>query len=480
MNFKKNSVVLLIVAAMTFMATLDSSIVNVALPIMANELGVSISQISWIVASYSIIICATLLFFGRLGDIKGKSKIFQVGTVIFIVASLLCGISNSFYLLIICRFIQGIGASAYMANNHGIIAELFPPKSRGKALGILITAVAIGNMSGPSIGGIILSYWSWNTIFFINVPIGVFVFILGSRFLPNNAEKKECIDKTGAILQFAGTTLFFGSLFTAQQLGLQNPYILTTFLLSLIFIYLFINHEKKQMQPLLDIEIFKNAEFSSNLICALTAFVCIVASSILIPFYLQDTLKLYPIQAGFLMMLSPLILGIAAPIFGNLADKIEKEKVILCGLLLISIGFYLMSQLKESSSVIVCVVFVCIIALGQAIFQPANNALIMSSCTKSKLGIAGSVNSLVRNLGQIIGITISTTLLYNFMSLKAGHKVYDYIDGSDFIFVYGMRNVYLILVGICLIGVILIGLRIVKHNRWKKGIINARKEGELL
>ncbi len=105
------------------------------------------------------------IIFGRLGDIIGKSRVFQVGTILFTSASLLCGLSNSLTLLIVCRFIQGIGASAYMANNHGIITELFPKESRGKALGILVTAVAIGNMVGPSVGGFILSIFDWNVIF---------------------------------------------------------------------------------------------------------------------------------------------------------------------------------------------------------------------------------------------------------------------------------------------------------------------------
>lgn len=126
----KRKVVLIAVIAMTFMATLDSSIVNVALPVLSEKLNVTISAVEWVIASYSIIICSTILFWGRLGDICGKSKIFQFGTILFTVSSLLCGLSNSFVVLIICRFLQGIGASAYMANNHGIITELFP-KERG-------------------------------------------------------------------------------------------------------------------------------------------------------------------------------------------------------------------------------------------------------------------------------------------------------------------------------------------------------------
>lgn len=464
---KKRMVVLLVVIAMTFMATLDSSIVNVALPVLSKKLDASLSSIEWVVASYSIVICSTLLFFGRLGDIIGKSKVFQAGTIVFTIASMLCGISNSFTSLVIYRFIQGIGASAYMANNHGIITELFPRESRGKALGILITAVAIGNMLGPSVGGFILSIFSWNVIFFINIPIGIIVFLLGIKFLPENKRNPEKMDKIGALLQFLGTTLFFGSLITAQQVGLSNPYILTSILLSFIFIVLFLILEKKQAQPLLDLEIFRNMQFSLNLVCALTSFVCIAASSILIPFYLQNTLKLSPIQAGMFMMLSPLILAVCSPIFGGISDKIESEKIILVGLFTMSVGFFLMSRLSQHSIIVFFAMFISTISVGQALFQPANNALIMSTCPKSKLGVVGSINSLVRNLGQIIGITISTTLLYSFMSYKAGYKVYDYISNNDEIFVYGMRNVYLILVAICMLGAILTACRMFKQKSKK-------------
>lgn len=462
---KERIIVLFVVAAMTFMATLDSSVINVALPVMANELNVSFSSVTWVIVSYSIVICSTLLFFGRLGDIKGKAKIFQLGTVIFTFASMLCGISGSFYLLVVFRFIQGIGASAYMANNHGIIAELFPSKSRGKALGILITAVAIGNMLGPSIGGMILSLGSWNLIFFMNVPIGIIVFILGIKFIPNNNGNSEQLDGMGAILQFTGTTLLFGALILTQQVGMQDPYILVAILISLMIIILFIIYERKQGQPLLDVKIFENIDFSTNLICAFTSFVCIAASSILVPFYLQNVLKLYPFQAGLFMVLSPIVLAVASPVFGNISDKIEKEKVISSGLIIISIGFYLMSRLSEYSETITCAIFVCIMALGQAIFQPANNALIMSTCPKSKLGVAGSISSLVRNLGQIVGITLSTTLLYGFMSVKEGHRVFDYIDGKDYIFVYGMKNVYRILAYICLIGSLIIIFRAITKRK---------------
>jgi EmrB/QacA subfamily drug resistance transporter len=464
-NSGKKGITLFVVVAMTFMATLDSSIVNVAMPVMSDKMNVPLSSIEWVVASYSIIICATLLFFGRLGDITGKPRVFQCGTVLFTVASLLCGLCHSLILLIVCRFIQGIGASAYMANNQGIITELYPKEGRGRALGLLATAVALGNMIGPSAGGFILSTLNWNFIFLVNVPIGIVVFLLGLKYLPRSSKNGESIDKTGAILQSGGTVLFFGALIEAQTTGFANPYILAALLLGAIFIVMFIGFEKKHRQPILELTLFENPKFSLNLICAIISFICIAASAILLPFYLQDTLKLTPAQAGLFMILSPLILAVLSPICGSISDKIGAEGLTLTGLLLMASGFFLMSRLTEHSEVGICAIFVSIMAVGQAFFQPANNSLIMSTCSRDKLGSVGSVNSLVRNFGQIIGITFSTTLLYSFMSQKLNLRISDYVKGRDDVFVYGMNSVYLVLVAVCLLGAMLTAIRFFQAKR---------------
>lgn len=451
---------LFVVIAMSFMATLDSSIVNVALPVMSEKMKVSLSSIEWVVAIYSLIICSTLLFFGRLGDIVGKSRIFQGGTVLFTLASLLCGLCHSLTLLILCRFLQGIGASAYMANNQGIITELYPKEGRGKALGLLISAVALGTMVGPPVGGLLVSLFSWNSIFWMNVPIGLIVFLLGTKYLPNSLGNREPLDKTGALLQFTGTILLFGAFITAQRTGFANPYIVIAMLFGVILLGLFIYLETKNMHPLLDLSIFQNVQFSLNLICALASYVCIAASIILIPFYLQNTLHLSPLQAGLFMMLSPLILAVLSPLCGSLSEKTRPEYMTLCGMLLMAAGFFLMTCLSEHSAIVVCISFTATITIGQSLFQTANNSLIMATCPKEKLGISGSVNSLVRNLGIIIGITLSTTFLYHFMSKKLNYRVSDYVKGRDDVFVYGMQHVYFILAAICCLGAVFTASRI--------------------
>lgn len=456
----QKKITLFVVVAMSFLATLDSSIVNIALPVMAENLGVTLSSIEWVVASYVMIICSTLLFFGRLGDIIGKSKVFRFGTFLFMVGTLLCGICSKFIPLVICRFIEGLGASAYMANNQGIITQLYPKKGRGKALGILATSVALGTMTGSPLGGLIVSNLSWNYIFYVNVPIGIVVFTMGLKYLPK-AEKlpKQHIDKAGSLFSFLGTILLFGTLIQAQKHGFSNPYILGTIFLSILIFALFIKIEKKKEQPILNLSLFKNRLFSVSLICALISYVCIAAYTLLLPFYFQYTLKISPSGSGLLIMIAPVIIAILSAFCGSLADKVGAQILTVIGLTIMALSFFLMSFLNIHTPIWVCAIFLVMMAVGQSFFQPANNSLIMSACPKDKLGIGGSVNSLVRNLGQYAGIVLSTTFLYCFMSNKIGYIVTDYIKGRDDVFVYGMKRDFLILMILCILGSIITFIR---------------------
>ena len=355
-----------------------------------------------------------------------------------------------------------------MANNQGIITQLYPHEGRGKALGILAAAVALGTMVGAPLGGFIVSALSWNWIFYIKVPIGAIIFGLGLKYLPKDKTvSDQHIDKVGSVLQFLGTMLLFGALIQAQEVGFSNPYILGAILFAVIIIALFIGLERKKLQPLLNLSLFKSQLFSI-LICALISFVCIAAYTFLFPFYFQDTLKISPSLSGLLMMISPIIITIISAFCGTLSDKIGAEILTLIGLLIMAVSFFLMSFLNIHSGIIVCAVFLAIMAIGQSFFQPANNSLIMSACPKDKLGIGGSVNSLVRNLGQYIGIILSTTILYSFMGSKLGHMVSDYVKGRDDVFIYGMKNVYLILMALCVLGVLLTAFRYAKVQRSKK------------
>jgi EmrB/QacA subfamily drug resistance transporter len=465
MKMKKEWAILLTVLPMTFMTTLDSSIVNVALPTMSRELGTTMAGIEWVVTSYLITICATILLFGRLGDIVGKSKVFKIGIGVFTLGSLFCGLSNSLIMLILSRIIQAIGAGAAMATNQGIITETFPPTKRGRALGMTGTAVAFGTMVGPTLGGLIVSVAPWEYIFLINIPIGILVYIGVLKVLNfKKITEKVPFDIKGTFLFMISIIMLFTSINFGQSIGYTNPIIMGAFVLSLVLLFIFIKVEQKIISPMLDINIFKNKLFSLSIFCGFTSFVSIGAINIILPFYYQDVLKLTPSSAGFMMTVSPIILAIVAPISGHLSDKLGSEKISCIGLSILTIGIFSLTIFNQYTSLIIVAIFVGLVSLGSGIFQSPNNSLIMSTVDKTKLGIAGSVNGLVRNLGTTTGIALSTSILYSRMSSKIGYKVSGYVEGRADIFIYAMRFVFAGIGCICLIGAILTLIRVVNKR----------------
>ena len=468
MKIKKEWAILLTVLPMTFMTTLDSSIVNVALPTMAKELNTSMAGIEWVVTSYLIVICATILLFGKLGDILGKTRIFKFGIGIFTIGSLLCGLSNTLFMLILSRIVQAIGAGAAMATNQGIITETFPANERGRALGMSGTAVALGTMVGPTLGGLIVSIAPWEYIFLINIPIGILVYIGVIKILPIKKKINDfIIDVKGSILFMISITLLFTSINFGQSLGYNNLFIIMSFIISLILFAIFIRVEKTSNNPMLDISIFKNRLFSLSIFCGFTSFISIGAVNIILPFYYQDVLSLSPSSAGLMMTVSPIILAIVAPLSGYLSDKIGSEKISALGLSILSIGIISLILFNVNTSLIIVGILVGLLSLGSGIFQSPNNSLIMSTVKKNELGIAGSINGLVRNLGTTTGIALSTNILYSRMSSKIGYKVSGYIDGRPDVFIYAMRFVFIGIGLICLIGAILSIIRVVKRRKNK-------------
>ena len=197
----KNPWLIFSVTAMgTFMATLDSSIVNVALPVITTKLGTDISLAQWIVAGYLLTISSLLPIFGRAGDMYGQRRLYTSGIVLFTLSSISCGFSWSIWMLIVSRVFQAMGASMMMSNAPAIIALTFKPEERGRALGAIGTVVAMGSIVGPSLGGIIVGTLGWQSIFFINIPIGLLCFVMGRSILPKGEIKDETFDFAGAFL----------------------------------------------------------------------------------------------------------------------------------------------------------------------------------------------------------------------------------------------------------------------------------------
>lgn len=465
---KKRWIILIVLNLFTFMSTLDGSIVNIALPVLVKELNLPVVQVEWVTTGYLMAICAVILFFGKLGDMVGKIRVFRIGTVIFILGSLLCGLSTSLAFLIVSRIIQAVGASMTMANSQGIVTDIFPATERGKALGLIGTFVSLGSIAGPSLGGIIVSTLGWEYIFWVNVPIGVIAFVLGMKVLPKDLIRvKSRIDLPGSLLfSFFIITLFAG-LLLGQQFGYGDSRIVTALIAAAVSFAAFIRVELRRPAPLLQLSLFKNPLFSLSILCAFLVFVANFCFNIIAPFYAQNMLGLSPFYAGFLLMLFPISMVVIAPLSGALSDKIGSEFLTFAGLIVMVIAQFGLARLHEGSSVILVGVWIAMLGVGSGLFQSPNNSLIMSKVPRTQLGSAGSVNSLVRNVGMVVGITIATTILFNVMSSKAGYRVTGLIPGRPDIFLSGMHVVFMTSSAICLVSALLTGWRMITIRKGK-------------
>lgn len=454
--------ILLCVVVMTFMSCVDGSIVNVALPKIASDLNESMMGVQWIVTSYLIVISAIVLLCGRIGDIKGKCNVFKVGVLIFTIGSLCSGLSKSLPLLIISRIIQGCGAACTMANNMGIITSTFSDKGRGKAMGISASAVALGVMVGPALGGMLVSI-RWDLIFWINIPIGVIAFIASCRILPKiKTNRSERIDIRGTLVFTIFIVASTLSITKGEYIGYTNKLIILGFLISIVALGVFLYLQKTIESPVLDLSLFKNKLFSLSIICSALSFLATSCVTIILPFYLEQALNLSAFDAGMFLMIYPLALSVSAPFSGSLSDKVDGKIISLCGSIVLTIGLFLMATVHEGTSLVYLGIFNALMGLGNGIFKSPNNSLVMARVEKKNLGIAGSVNSLFRNLAMVYGFTLATTLLYDRMSYKLGYKVSNYVPGREDVFIYGMDFVFLIAGIISTVGVIFAIIRYFK------------------
>jgi EmrB/QacA subfamily drug resistance transporter len=465
---KRRWTILVIQNLFVFMSTLDGSIVNIALPVISKNLNLPIAKTEWVVSSYLIAICTLILFFGKLGDIIGKIRVFKMGSAIFIIGSFLCGFSNSLTMLVFCRIIQALGASMTMANSQGIITDIFPAHERGKALGLVGTFVSLGSIAGPSLGGVLVSLLGWQSIFWVNVPIGLVALILGMKMLPKDLTKvKAKLDIPGSLLFAVFIISLFAGLLLGQQVGYGDLRILLAFIIAIITFLTFLWVESHKEAPMLQLTLFKNPLFSLSILCGFLVFVANFCFNIISPFYTENILHLSPLSAGLILMLFPITMAVIAPFSGALSDKIGSELLTFAGLLVMVIAQVGLATLHSGSSIMMVGIFVAMLGLGSGLFQSPNNSLVMSTVARTQLGIAGSVNSLVRNIGMVVGISAATTTLFSVMSAKAGYRVTGLIPNRPDLFIEGMHVVFIGSSIICLISAFLTGWRLLKSRRLK-------------
>lgn len=411
-NNKYNRWLIFSVTALgTVMATLDASIVNVALPVIAQTLGIDLPMVQWVVSAYLLTISSLLPLFGKLGDMYGRRKIYLAGLLVFVLGSLFCAISLQIWVLILSRVIQGVGAAMLMANSPAILSVTFSGKERGRALGMNGTVVALGSMTGPSLGGLLVGVLNWQVIFYINIPIGIMAAILGYLILPREEQQKSAsFDYFGAVLFALSMTGILLVLSHGQEWGWSSPATKAIFISSFIAFCFFIWREMRVDNPMIEISMFKNWPLLSGNIAGLFSFMAVFSNNIMLPFYLHNILSLSPTQIGIAITPFPLLLAVTAPISGFLSEKINPAILTTSGLVVTGIGLSYLAMLSTNASIWHVMLGQGIMGIGNGMFQSPNNNSILSSVDKEKVGLVSGMNALVRNVGMVSGVAMAVSV----------------------------------------------------------------------
>ncbi|MEN6392044.1 MAG: MFS transporter [Syntrophomonas sp.] len=397
---------LIIVCAGIFMATLDGSILNIANPTIAEFYGVSMQNVQWVVTSYMLVITSTLLLLGKLGDRVGNHHIYRWGFLVFALGSLLCAMAPGLYILVAARCFQAIGASMLMATGVGIVSNTFPFEERGKALGITGGVVGLGNMVGPSLGGFLVSSFSWPVIFLINIPIGLLAFAGSYRYLaPQETETGDPgHDKAGNVIFALGIFTLILSLSLAD--GIKTPVLLA----GMVLLVLFYLYERRAANPMLDFSLFQNQLFVIGNSMAFATYMAQTAVFFILPFYLENVTNFTPAWTGLLLTIPPVVQVVAAPLAGSLSDRLGPSRLTTIAFALMSGGFLLLSTLGTTLNLTRIILGLIIYGVGVASFGSPNSSSVMGSISRQKAGYAGGFMATVRNLGFAMGIAIWVSL----------------------------------------------------------------------
>ncbi|MFW9769229.1 MAG: MFS transporter [Candidatus Thorarchaeota archaeon] len=397
-----------------FLSALDASIVNVSLFTMEEDLGVSMAQIQWVVVAYLLILTSTMPLMGKLGDRLGKTKVFQLGMLVFITGSFICAISVGLEMLIVARTFQALGASMLSANGLALVTYFTTPQNRGRAIGMnsVVLAAALG--TGPVLGGILTQNFGWPSIFLVNLPIGIIGFLVVQFVIPETEPVRETrFDTIGAALffSFLFVLIYYVTVSPSASLGISVLYIEIFMITFLAFIL----REGSFDSPIIETSVLADRKISASIFSALLAFMAMVPISFLLPFYLQDALGFNQSTTGLFLMVHPIMISITGPAAGFASERVRAKIQTVIGLLVQLAGLAFIAL--AIPNVLLMAVGVAIMGTGLSFFSVANGNFIMTAAPKKYMGVVSALTNISRTTGFSIATALVTTIFGIFFAL---------------------------------------------------------------
>ena len=425
---EKNYLLIIIAISLaTFMASLDGTIVNIALPTISESFSLSSSTVSWVATIYLLVMAGCVLIFGKISDVIGYKRVFLTGFVIFTLGSFTCGVlpdlTGSFSTLVGSRAFQGIGGAMITAIAPAMVTAFIPMDMKGKAMGIIMTLAALGTAIGPTMGGFLTQYLSWHWIFFINIPIGILAVVLGARVIPHQfpGPYDGKFDRTGAALIFIGLALLLFGVSEGSNIGWTSPVIIGSLVASVLVLGAFVRQELRAENPVLELRLFMQKNFLFINLILFLVFFSFSGISYLLPFYLQYVTGYSVSDAGLVLTSLSIAMMVAGIIAGMLYNRVGGRVLSIIAAAVLLVGYFLITHLRVDTTT--GFVVLCLICIGFGLgllITPVSN-MVMTTAPRRYQGMVSSLTSLERFAPMTIGIALYNIAFVQGMAAIAAH-----------------------------------------------------------
>jgi len=438
-------VILFAIIITSFINPFLGASINIALPAISEDFSMGAVGMSWVSMAFLLSSAVFLVPLGKLADIRGRKRIFFIGNIIIGASSVLCALAPSGGILISLRAIQGLGSAMVFGTGIAIITSVYPPKERGKAIGVTVTSVYIGLSLAPFLGGILTQYLGWRSIFYATIPFVLFVIWITWRYI-----KEEWADAKGDKFDLSGSILYLLSM-SAFMFGFSRLPETAAIILAaagLLGLLGFGILEMRVKFPIFNIRLFaSNRLFAFSNLAALINYATTFAITFLLSLYLQYILELSPRDAGVVLITQPVLMALVASISGRLSDKYDPRILASAGMAIIVVGLILLSFLTEQSSIRYLVSILALVGFGFGMFSSPNTNAIMGSVDRKYLGVASATVGTMRLTGQMMSMGVATLILQLFIGNRPISTEYAPQ------FMSSMRTTFVVFVILCILGV---------------------------
>lgn len=437
-----------------FMAAVDASIVNVALPTLSHSFHASPGVTGWVLISYLLTLATLLTLFGRLADMLGRRPLYTFGFVVFIIGSAACGAAPSLPFLIVSRVFQAAGAAMLQANSVAIITATVPNNVRGRAIGFQGSAQAVGLSVGPAVGGALIGLFGWRAIFYVNVPVGIIGTLMAAVILPRDKVTSgvTTFDWWGALMFSPALVAIMMAVTEAPHVGWTSPLVLALFAVAVVLVWAFILREKRFKAPLVDVALFRLKVFTIGNITGLLSYLVMFGVLFLMPYFFERVSGYPAAIVGLLLTAVPVGMTLVSPQAGGLADRYGPRMLTTVGMASSALGAVLLAvTMAIHANLVVLIIGLLLVGVGLGMFTPPNNSSVMGALPMEQLGVGGGILNMSRSLGMAFGTAVSGTLMAGFLAAYGGRL----IGGPRAAWVPTMRYALLVLAAIALVAAFL-------------------------